>query len=135
MTLNESASAVVSLVFAVLTFSSMQIFKLQFQSSQGGTILGGLTGSLIFVFLLTTLNNLERVIFGKGFQAKWFEVGLSLVMAVMASAAVHRVSASTCFLFSLGMLYGMAKIAQDAYGLGSVGSSGHAHHDKGKKKK
>lgn len=113
----------------------MQIFKLQFQSSQGGTLMGGLVGSLIFVFILTALNNLERVLFGKGFQAKWFEVGLSLMMAVMASASVHRVSASTCFLFSLAMLYGMAKIAQDSYGVGSINSSGHAHQEKGGKKK
>lgn len=117
MPLNESTSTVASLGLAVLTFSSMQMFKQTFQSSQLMTILGGFIGSFVFVFLLTALGNLERVVFGKGFQSQWIEVILCLGTAVMASASVHRVAASTCFLFSLGMMYGMNKIAQDEYGV------------------
>ena len=76
--------------------------------------------------------NLERVVFGKGFQSQWIEVLLCAVTAVMASASVHRVAASTCFLFSLGMMYGMNRIAQDEYGVPAPSS---APAEKSKKRK
>ena len=38
--------------------------------SQGGTIAAGFLGSLLFVFLLTCLGNLERLLFGHGFQVR-----------------------------------------------------------------
>ena len=57
MPLNEGTSTVASLGLAVLTFSSMQMFKQTLQSSQLMTILGGFIGSFFFVFLLTALGN------------------------------------------------------------------------------
>ena len=117
MALNESATFVVSLVFSVLAFSAMQILKPQIISSQPMTIVGGFIGSFIFTFLLTALANLEKTVFGKQFQTKWLEVVLALGGAIFASASVHRVCATTCFLFSMGMLYSMNKMSVEEYGV------------------
>ena len=85
-------------------------------ASQPATILGGFLGSVLFVLLLTGLGNLEKMVFGNGFQTKLPEALLCLVMAVVASASVHRVSASTCVLFSAAMLYSMNTISTQVHG-------------------
>ncbi len=103
--LSESASFVVCLALAVLTFSSMQTLRPLLTSSQPMTIVAGFCASLFFVFLLTALNNLEKVVFGKGFATKWVEVGIALASTAFAAASVHRVAATTSILFSLAFLY------------------------------
>ena len=74
MALNEGSSFVVSSILSLLLFSGMQVYKAALASSQSMTILAGFTGSLLFVFLLTALANLEKSIFGFNFQAKLGEV-------------------------------------------------------------
>ena len=68
--LNESASFVVSSVLSVLTFSGMQMAKAILSSSPLFTIVGGFLGSILFVFLLTAVSNLEKTVFGDNFQTK-----------------------------------------------------------------
>ena len=133
MPLNESASMVVSSVLALLTFSSMQIFKSALESSPAATIAAGFLGSLVFVFLLTAVGNFERTILGKGFQTKGGEVVACLGLSIMASSSIHRVAGSTCLLFSLAMTYGMLKISQDEYGVPSA--PGNPTQDRANKKK
>ena len=78
MALNEGSSFVVSSILSLLLFSGMQVYKAALASSQMMTILAGFTGSLLFVFLLTALANLEKSIFGFNFQAKLGEVSREL---------------------------------------------------------
>merc|ERR1712043_17880 len=116
MALANSPSCVVSFALSVLLFSGMQMAKPFLIASQPATILGGFLGSILFVFLLTGLGNLEKMAFGYGFQTKFPEALLCLVIAVIASASVHRVSASTCVLFSAAMLYSMNSISNQVHG-------------------
>lgn len=116
MALASSPSCVVSLALSVLLFSGMQMLKPFLIASQPATILGGFLGSILFVFLLTGLGNLEKMAFGNGFQTKFPEALFCLLMAVVASASVHRVSATTCLLFSAAMLYSMNTISSQAHG-------------------
>ena len=74
MGLNEGSSFVVSSMVSLLLFSGMQVYKATLASSQMMTILAGFTGSLLYVFLLTAVANLEKSIFGFNFQAKLGEV-------------------------------------------------------------
>ena len=134
MTLNESASCAVSAVLAVLTFSAAQILKSQLTASQSMTIIGGFIGSLIFVFVLTSLSNLEKILLGKG-HAAWLEVVISLCAAVGASATIHRVSATTCVLFSSAILYGMFRLSQDMYEVSTVSAGTASVDGKNKKRK
>ena len=74
MALNEGSSVVVSSILSLLLFSGMQVYKAALASSQMMTILAGFTGSLLYVFLLTAVANLEKSIFGFNFQTKLGEV-------------------------------------------------------------
>ena len=74
MALNEGSSFVVSSIVSLLLFSGMQMFKTVLASTQMMTILAGFTGSILYVFLLTAVANLEKSIFGFNFQTKLGEV-------------------------------------------------------------
>ena len=82
MPLTESSSFPVASILALLTFSGMQWAKPLLASSQSMTLLGGFLGSILFVFLLTAIGNLEQVMFGKGFQTKLPETIFAMIVAM-----------------------------------------------------
>lgn len=116
MSVTSGISFVLSSILTVLLFSGMQMYRGWLASSQLHTILGGYIGSLLFIFALTALGNLETTVFGKSFQQKLFpEVVFSLIFSLIASGLVHRVATTTCFLFSMVALYYMNRISQETY--------------------
>ncbi|XP_003693295.1 protein KRTCAP2 homolog isoform X1 [Apis florea] len=118
MPVSSGVSLVLSSILTVLIFSGMQIYKVWLASSQIYTILGGYIGSILFMCVLTAIGNLESTIFGKSFQQKLFpEVIFSLMISLIASALVHRVATTTCFIFSMIALYYINRISQETYAL------------------
>lgn len=150
MTLNESSSFVVSSTLSLLLFSGMQVYKVALASSQLMTITTGFMGSILYVLLLTAVANLEKTVFGFNFQSKlgevqvvkgsptllpsvtmYLQVVFCMLAAMSAAGSVHRVSATTCLLFSLGMTWSLNKISQDTYG-GSQAAPAPTQHKKKK---
>jgi hypothetical protein len=135
MPLNESATFVVSTVLSVLTFSTMQLLKPILAASPFMTVVGGVIGSVLFLLLLTAVGNLEKSFFGSQIASKWSEVAACVVAAIAASASVHRVSATTCFLFSGLVLHAMFMLSNEVYGSGNNPATTAAALDSKSKKK
>ncbi|XP_017776259.1 PREDICTED: protein KRTCAP2 homolog [Nicrophorus vespilloides] len=116
MAMSSGISFTIALISAVLIFSGMQMYKPWLVSSQMHTILGGYLGSILFIFIVTACGNLGNVVFGKSMQVKLFpEVAFSLALAIFSTGSIHRVSATTCVLFSLVALYYINKHSQKVY--------------------
>uniref|UniRef100_A0A182RYD8 Uncharacterized protein n=1 Tax=Anopheles funestus TaxID=62324 RepID=A0A182RYD8_ANOFN len=72
MAVSTTVSLVLASLSAVLIFSGMQMYRPLLASSQIATIFGGYLGSWLFILSLTAVSNLEAVVLGYGFQAKFF---------------------------------------------------------------
>ncbi|CAF0984477.1 unnamed protein product [Brachionus calyciflorus] len=116
MAVSTNTSLLISVTLMILLAASMQLGKNSLASSELMTIVGGFLGSVFFVALLTAIGNFEKLFFGYGFQTKLFpEVVIALVASMFVSSLVHRVSASTCMVFSLVALYYINRVSQSLY--------------------
>ncbi|XP_076041190.1 protein KRTCAP2 homolog isoform X2 [Oratosquilla oratoria] len=116
MGVTTNVSLCIALGCAVLMFSGLQMNKTLLSSTRLMTLLAGYIGSWLFIFLLTAVNNLESILFGKGFQARLIpEVFSCLVLACSACGMVHRVSVTVCILCSIVGLYYINKLSQYLY--------------------
>ncbi|KAK8730602.1 hypothetical protein OTU49_007830 [Cherax quadricarinatus] len=112
---STAASFGLAILCCLLVFSGLQMYKNQLGSTRLMTLVAGYIASWLFIFMITALNNLENIVFGKGFQARVIpEVVLCMVLACSAAGMVHRVSITVCFLCSLAGLYYINKMGQSS---------------------
>jgi len=102
-----NSSLLAGLLF-LITLSGLQIWAPILASTPQLTIVGGFISSLLFFFLVICLGNLQR-------EAGWVEVLVSLLVAEVAAATVHRVCVTTCFLFSIALGLYLNYMAKNLY--------------------
>jgi len=112
---SPKVSLVVSTLLYVITLSSLQIFAQKLGSTELLTIVGGFISSLLFFFSLVSVGNMEEIFFGKDTQTGWTEVIFCLFFAMSVAATVHRVSVTTCFLFSVAIIFYLNYVAKILY--------------------
>lgn len=113
---SHSSSVLVCAVVSVSIVVCQIVFKGLLASTPALTIATGFINSLLFVCLLTGLSNLEMSLFGSSFQSRLGEVMLCLFFSCGTASLVHRVSVTTCFLFSLLALYYVSRLSSKYYG-------------------
>ncbi|XP_004537218.1 protein KRTCAP2 homolog [Ceratitis capitata] len=113
-------TAVISCIFSLVIFATIRFYAGWITASQMNTIVGGFIGSWLFLFTLTAVSNVEMLVFGNDFQAKFIpEIVTCLTLAIVASGVVHRVCATTCFLFCIAALYFVNRISNKYHNKGS----------------
>ncbi|XP_061708686.1 keratinocyte-associated protein 2 [Cydia pomonella] len=115
MAVNSATSFVLSSILTLLIFSGMQMYKPWLVRSPMTIIFGGYLGSVMFMFFVTAIGNLEATLFGKNFQLKLPEIVLSMALSLIAAGMVHRICFTTCFIFSIIVIYYMNKLSQKTY--------------------
>eukprot|EP00029_Vermamoeba_vermiformis_P010243 TRINITY_DN5337_c0_g1_i1.p1 TRINITY_DN5337_c0_g1~~TRINITY_DN5337_c0_g1_i1.p1 ORF type:complete len:122 (+),score=21.65 TRINITY_DN5337_c0_g1_i1:28-393(+) len=100
----RSTSAMLSAIMFIITFSVMQVSAEFLRQSPAFISLGGFLGSLLFFFTMVILGSLRR-------ESGWLDVIVSMVVAMACASTVHRISVTTCFLFSSGLLFWMNVVA------------------------
>lgn len=113
---SHSASVLVCAVVSVSIITIEILFKSILAATPALTIITGFINSILFVFLLTGFSNLEMLLFGSNYQAKLGEVIICLFFACGTASLIHRVSVTTCFLFSILALYYVTRISSRYYG-------------------
>lgn len=88
----HSFSAGISFALTIITIAAGQTFKTYLSASRQGTLIAGLLGSLVFLFTLTAISNLKMSSAGSHVKSGLGEVVIALLIGIIASASIHRVS-------------------------------------------
>ncbi|XP_065576740.1 protein KRTCAP2 homolog isoform X2 [Artemia franciscana] len=113
----SNVSFLLSTALSIGIIGLMHFFKPIIVDSPSLTIFGGFSSSVLFVFVLTAINNLENVLFGDGFEANFIpEVVLALGAALSVAGTIHGVCVTTGFAFSAIALYYLHSLSQKRYG-------------------
>lgn len=77
-------------------------------------------GALVFTFALTTISNLKMSANGTLSKSGFFDIGLALFIAALASASIHRIAITICILFSGILLFFFNTISHSRYTLSTA---------------
>ncbi|KAH7524555.1 hypothetical protein FEM48_Zijuj06G0131800 [Ziziphus jujuba var. spinosa] len=105
---NSGSSMLYSFLLFTVILSLQEMYRGKLASTELFTILGGFISSLIFLVLLTFIGNFQETC---GMRSGWGAVIIAEAVALIAASTVHRVCITTCFLFSVGLLYEVNKLS------------------------
>ncbi|KNC51204.1 keratinocytes-associated protein 2 [Thecamonas trahens ATCC 50062] len=104
----QSTVVLGSLIYGIL-FSFLQIYAETLAASPPLTILAGLICAILTVLGFLVLGNVAVIVLGSSHEASWAEAAISLFAAIVIAGTVHGVSVTTCFAFSIALLYAVAR--------------------------
>jgi uncharacterized membrane protein len=82
-------------------------------------------GSLVFCFSLTAISNMKMAQFGSATKSGLLDCFGALLIAIIASAAIHRIAITLCVLFSAIFLFFFVGISHKRYDIHhAVGGGG-----------
>eukprot|EP00053_Salpingoeca_punica_P004065 m.46883 g.46883 ORF g.46883 m.46883 type:complete len:121 (-) comp12584_c0_seq1:186-548(-) len=120
MALGNGSSMGVSLTLVAVLVAGLQVFSKTLAESDLGTFIAGAVSSLVFILLLTFMNNLENTIFKGGVAARLFpEVIIALLVTAAVAGSIHRISVTVSILFSFAHLYFLTRVSDSTYGKSS----------------
>lgn len=102
------SSMLYSFLLFTAIFSLEEMYRAKLASTELFTILGGFISSLLFLVLLTFIGNFQEL---NGMKTGWGAVIVAEAVALIVAGTVHRVCITTCFLFSIGLLYEVNKLS------------------------
>ncbi|KAJ9166700.1 hypothetical protein P3X46_021410 [Hevea brasiliensis] len=102
------SSMLYSILLFIVILSLQEMYRGKLASTELFTILGGFISSFLFLVLLTFIGNFQETC---GMKTGWGTVVLAEAIALIAAGTVHRVCITTCFLFSVGLLYEVNKLS------------------------
>ena len=116
MASGNSFSALISVLLGLVCVGAGQVFKPVLAESRQGNLLAGVLGAFVFCFSLTAISNAKMAQFGPATKSGLFDCFVALLVAIIASAAVHRIAITICVLFSAVFLFFLIGISQKRYG-------------------
>uniref|UniRef100_A0A915ATK6 Dolichyl-diphosphooligosaccharide--protein glycosyltransferase subunit KCP2 n=1 Tax=Parascaris univalens TaxID=6257 RepID=A0A915ATK6_PARUN len=114
---NHVASSIISSLLVVLILGGIQIMKAELAATRPGTLIAGILCSVIFVFVLTAVSNMQMASVGDGARAGLLEVVVCMLLAMIVAATVHRVSVTVCLLLCIFFAFILSTIAHTRYGV------------------
>ncbi|VDK49327.1 unnamed protein product [Anisakis simplex] len=72
--------------------SQVPVLNAELAASRAGTMMGGLLCSVLFVFILTAISNMQMSSVGDSAKVGLIEVVICLLLAALTAASVHRVA-------------------------------------------
>uniref|UniRef100_A0A914P2H1 Dolichyl-diphosphooligosaccharide--protein glycosyltransferase subunit KCP2 n=1 Tax=Panagrolaimus davidi TaxID=227884 RepID=A0A914P2H1_9BILA len=111
---NHSFSGV-AFALSLLTITAGQTFKTYLAGSLQGTSVAGILGSFVFLFMLTAMSNFKMSSASSHVKSGLTEVLIALLIGIVASASIHRVSVTICLLASGVLLYHATFVSHERY--------------------
>eukprot|EP01091_Cochliopodium_minus_P008030 TRINITY_DN17925_c0_g1_i1.p1 TRINITY_DN17925_c0_g1~~TRINITY_DN17925_c0_g1_i1.p1 ORF type:complete len:113 (-),score=12.32 TRINITY_DN17925_c0_g1_i1:50-388(-) len=106
--ISKGTTIVTSLFLFLITLIVLQFLSNFLASSPPLTILGGFLSSFSYLFALIAIGNLTD-------NASWSAVIASMLIAIIVASSIHRVSATTCILFSSALTYKLNQYTKKIY--------------------
>uniref|UniRef100_A0A0M3HQC3 Dolichyl-diphosphooligosaccharide--protein glycosyltransferase subunit KCP2 n=1 Tax=Ascaris lumbricoides TaxID=6252 RepID=A0A0M3HQC3_ASCLU len=120
---NHMASSIISSLFVVMILGGVQLMKAELAATRPGTLIAGILCSVIFVFVLTAVSNMQMASVGDGARAGLLEVVICMLLAMIAAATVHRVSVTVCLLLCIFFAFILSNVAHTRYSVPVVQQS------------
>uniref|UniRef100_A0A0N4ZY51 Dolichyl-diphosphooligosaccharide--protein glycosyltransferase subunit KCP2 n=1 Tax=Parastrongyloides trichosuri TaxID=131310 RepID=A0A0N4ZY51_PARTI len=120
---NHKQSGYISLIATIGLTLLTQIFKGVLTSTKEGSLFAGFLGSLIYIFILTSVSNFKNTNHHYVIYSGNFDVFISIILAAVIMSFVHGVAVTVTILFSIFWTFALMNISERRYSTSLVSGS------------